>query len=220
MNRIARWTTLMILTPALLIAPLGCETMSEHKTATGAAIGTVTGAVIGGVIGHQSGHRTGGAAIGAGVGAALGAGAGYWLDRRTQRLNSVRDQATTVESYPAGEYPTTNGQEYVPEHIVLRLSDWMVFNKDSSSISPEGTRKLNEIAGILEENPRERIIIRGYASTEGADMVAKHLIGRGLNPARIIALGMGASNPIADNATEAGRAQNRRVEIEIFPPEA
>jgi outer membrane protein OmpA-like peptidoglycan-associated protein len=230
MKTTSRILTLVLL-PALLLAPLGCETMSEHRTASGAVIGTATGAVLGGVIGHQSGHRTEGAAIGAAAGALLGAGTGYWLDRRAQKMRALEDANTTIQTYPAGEYNTTQGPQYVPEHIVLRLNDTMLFQRGSSAISPQGSAKLDEIAALLAENPNERIIIRGYTSSEGedeynyklsqrrAETVAGHFVGKGLNPGRLTVVGMGESNPIASNDTEAGRAQNRRVEIEVFPPE-
>ncbi|HOP40505.1 MAG TPA: OmpA family protein, partial [Geobacteraceae bacterium] len=49
-----------------------------------------------------------------------------------------------------------------------------------------------------------------------ADAVKNALIGRGVNPARMTTIGYGESKPVATNATEAGRQQNRRVEIRII----
>jgi outer membrane protein OmpA-like peptidoglycan-associated protein len=231
MRTVTLLTTLALL-PALMLGPLGCETMSEHKVASGTAIGAAGGAALGAVIGHQSGHKGEGALIGAATGALVGAGTGYWLDRRSQKFNAVQDPNTAVDPVPAQTYRTPEGDARVePEHITLRLNDTMLFDRGSSAISPQGGRKLDEIAKLLAENPRERIVVRGYAGSEGGDqsnvdlskrraqMVANYFVGKGVNPGRITPLGMGASNPIAANDTETGRAENRRVEIEIFPPE-
>lgn len=56
-------------------------------------------------------------------------------------------------------------------------------------------------------------------SQNRAQSVVNALVQRGVSAARLSAQGMGASNPIADNATEAGRAQNRRVEIYLRAPQ-
>ena len=227
MNLKTMTLTLAIVPLLTLGGPTGCQTAKEHRVLTGAAAGATLGAVAGGVIGHQSGNKGTGAAIGAVTGAALGAGVGYALERRARKFEQVQQvEVETVQPNPTASEPM-----YQQEHIRLVLNDTVLFDKNSSAVSPGGAAKLNEIAMLLKEQPGERVVIRGYASSDGEDAynqalserratnVANHLVGQGLNPQRITAVGMGESNPIADNSTEAGRAQNRRVEIEVFPPD-
>src|SRR5690606_25552658 len=105
----------------------------------------------------------------------------------------------------------------------------VLFEKGQASLLPGAQPKLQEIARILNEYPNSVVMIRGYTSSEGgdginiplsqnrADMVLKTLIGYGVSPQRLTSIGLGSSNPIASNDTEAGRAMNRRVEIEVLP---
>jgi outer membrane protein OmpA-like peptidoglycan-associated protein len=228
-----KFMALGLLVPALLFGTLGCETMQEHRVASGATIGAASGAIAGGIIGHQSGHRGEGAAIGAIAGGLLGAGVGAYLDQRAKKFARIRD--VEVEKVPPRsveqverEYPTDVPAPQ-PEHIKLIINDTMLFERGSSALAPQGSAKLDDIARILNEQPDERIIVRGYTSSEGSDAdnqalserragsVRNYLVGHGVDPGRITAVGMGESNPIADNNTLSGRSQNRRVEIEVFP---
>lgn len=233
MKMTARLTLFAIL-PSLLLGPIGCETMRDHRLASGAAIGAAAGALAGGIIGNQSDNKWEGAAIGGALGAAIGAGTGAWLNRRASRFESVSDSQTVVETYEPIPLPATPNQpqQYVPEHITLRLSDTMLFSQGSSTISPGGAQKLNQIATVLNENPNEMIRVVGHASTEGAEdrnmalsvrraeAVANYLASRGVSPSRMTVIGLGESYPLVPNEqTEADRAMNRRVEIEVYPPQ-
>ena len=229
-----RWLFL----PLLLGGLIGCQTMSENKIASGAAIGGVTGALAGGVIGHQSGHATEGALIGAAAGAAVGSGVGWVLDRQAKKFDEIED--VEVETYEessgdTGTYSqggeTGGAVEPEPAHLTLRMDSEVLFEKGSSQIKPEGSQKLAEIAQVLRDYPDSKIMVKGYTSSEGgdafnqdlsqrrADVVRNHLIANKVAPGRITAIGMGSSNPIASNDTEIGRMQNRRVEIDVFPSE-
>ena len=205
----------LLMAALVAVGLTGCAT--HKRTAIGAGTGAVVGGVAGAVIGHQSDHAVEGAAIGAAAGAALGGGIGYYLDRRAQRLEQIED----VEVEPE------------PEAGMVRiiLSDTVLFEHDSSAISAMGTSKLREVAEALREESGERVVVRGYTSSDGSDAynqslserrahnVRNTLIGYGVAPGRITAVGMGESNPLESNATESGRARNRRVEIELFPAE-
>jgi len=59
--------------------------------------------------------------------------------------------------------------------------------------------------------------VNNRLSKERADSVAQYLVGQGVQQVRIETLGAGKAYPIADNSTDAGRAQNRRVEIRVIP---
>lgn len=226
---------------ASAFAVTGCETMREHKVASGAVIGTAAGAAAGAAIGGK-GDRLEGALIGGAAGAAIGTGVGYYLDRHAKRYERVQGvevvkvpQQTTEPLPPSPSYaeagrtdplPTTTA----PPHLTLRISNEVLFAKDSSVLRAEGVDKIRQIAEILNEDSTARVVVKGFASSEGSDsynlrlsqdratMVKNQLIADGnVAESRITALGFGESSPIADNSTEAGRARNRRVEIDVIP---
>ena len=86
---------------------------------------------------------------------------------------------------------------------------------------------LDRIAGFMVSNPDASINISGYTDSSGAysynmsvsqfraNMVKGYLVGKGVDPFKIDAIGLGPKNPIATNTTEKGRETNRRVEIEL-----
>ena len=220
------------LLPALLMGPAGCETMKEHKVASGAVIGGATGALAGGVIGHQTGNKTAGALIGAAAGAAIGGGIGWYLDKQEEKFKKIENvEVVRSETAPPVTTDTQQTAAKPVEHLTLRMNNEVLFEKGAASLTAAGTQKIAEIAQVLHDYPDALVIVRGYASSEGrddynlglsqarADMVKNTLIANKVTPSRITAIGMGESNPIASNDTETGRVQNRRVEIEVFPPE-
>ena len=209
--------TIIILTGLMLI-PMGCE----KRAGTGALIGAGLGAAAGAVIGHQSGHREEGALIGAAAGALAGAGIGHVMDKQARAYEGI--EGIEVDHHGA----ETDG----PERIQLRLSSELLFERNSTAIKAAGIQKLDELAAVMRDHPDNTMIIKGYASDEGdeiynktlsrrrADSVADILVASRVNPARLTAIGLGTSNPIASNKSLEGRIRNRRVEIEIYPPEA
>jgi outer membrane protein OmpA-like peptidoglycan-associated protein len=91
---------------------------------------------------------------------------------------------------------------------------------------------LERVSKILTQYPETNIRIAGHTDSTGsaeynqklserrAEAVKKALVGMGVNPSRMTTIGYGASKPIADNKTEAGRQQNRRVEVRIVPQQS
>lgn len=215
------------LLPALILGSVGCETMNEHKILSGSAIGGATGALAGAVIGHQSGHSGTGALIGAAAGAAVGGGVGYLLDRQEKKFKQINDME--VERVRAEERSRASGRVEVREHLILRLSDQVLFERGSAALSPEGTQKLQEVARVLKDYPDSNMVVRGYASAEGsaernqelserrANNVKNALIDFGVASERLNAVGLGSTTAMGDNTTASGRAINRRVEIEVIP---
>ncbi len=103
------------------------------------------------------------------------------------------------------------------------------FIADSARLLPGEDAKIQRIAEILSDIPDHDLMISGHTalagtaaaraslSRERATMVAEMLIALGArDPEKVTVIGYGAEQPIADNATEAGRARNRRVEITIL----
>ncbi len=194
-----------------LVATLGagCATEQKSQTAIGAGAGAATGAVLGSVIG-RSGTST---AIGAVVGGGLGAAAGYNWQLIKEKLGmATKDTAVKVSEQQDGS-------------LKVNVPGSVSFASGSAAITPALYPTLNKISATLNEYPETRITVVGYTDSVGsmesnnelslkrADAVVNYLTQRGVQRGRMAVEGRGELNPIADNATEAGRADNRRVEM-------
>ncbi len=111
--------------------------------------------------------------------------------------------------------------------LVLTLGD-VLFEYDKADLKPGALRNLYTLASFLKENPERNLIIEGHTDSTGSDSynlalserraesVQSFLLENNISPQRIIVRGYGKAYPIASNGTEAGRQQNRRVEIVIL----
>ena len=223
---------------AISLVPLaltGCQTARTHQTGTGAVTGGLIGGGIGAAIDDDNPFR--GALIGTVAGAAIGAGVGHMLKKQKEALNrieelEVQQQRIILEQPPQPAQPGQPAPAPVQtetEALLVRVPAEVLFAKDSATLSPHGAQKIREVAQVLLEYPESDVYIRGYTSSEGdldynyrlsqqrADMVKMELTAAGVNATRLYAQGMGPANPVASNDTEGGRAQNRRVELNIVP---
>lgn len=111
----------------------------------------------------------------------------------------------------------------------IEIHDKIQFDYDKATIRPESFSLMNEIASVIHKNSQiKKIRIEGNASAEGsaqhnqklsedrARSVLKYLTEHGIAAGELVSIGYGVDRPIADNATEAGREQNRRVEFVIL----
>ena len=115
------------------------------------------------------------------------------------------------------------------DNITLNMPGNITFAFDSSNLQSQFHPILNNVADTLNEYNQTVIEVAGHTdsvgdsgynqnlSVERAQSVANYLSGRGVMQQRMIVTGAGETRPIASNDTEAGRAQNRRVEITIVP---
>jgi outer membrane protein OmpA-like peptidoglycan-associated protein len=207
-------TSVAALAVGTALALAGCAGMSETQrgTATGAGIGAATGAVIGAIAG---GGR--GAAIGAGIGTAVGAGGGYIWSQNMQRQKQAMEQATQGTGVAVTQTPDNQLKIEIPSDIS--------FDTGRADIRPEMRPILDRFAEGLRADPNATVRIIGHTDSTGSDAVNNplsvsraaavrdYLIDRGVSPNRIVIDGRGSREPVADNATPQGRAQNRRVEI-------
>lgn len=181
----------------------GCAS-GNKKTLMGTGIGAAAGGAIGAVLGKGKG-----AAIGAVLGAGLGGYIGNRLDKQAKELEKIAETKRTEQG------------------LVTKLKSDILFETGKSDLKPQAKDNLAQMAAIMKKYPENVLTIKGYTDSTGskelnqtlsakrADAVKAHLIATGL-PAEVIStVGMGPENPIADNAKEDGRKQNRRVEIEI-----
>jgi outer membrane protein OmpA-like peptidoglycan-associated protein len=190
------------------------NTGKQHVSRT--AIGGVGGAGLGYLLGSVIGGKTA-RIVGAGIGGVAGGVIGYQMDQQIKEL----DEATAGSGVDVSETPDGKG-------ILVSLPD-VTFAVDSTTISPNFRAALDEVAQSLQKYPNSLIDVMGHTDSTGSDAhnqdlsrrraesVAGYLTMRGVPSARIATMGYGEQYPIADNATEEGRARNRRVEIRITP---
>ena len=189
------------------------------NTTRGAASGALIGAAIGALTNTSSGKQAAkNAMIGAGVGALAGGAVGVYMDRQAEELRR--------ELAGAGVRVVKN-----PDHsITLIMPSNITFGVDEYSVRPEFYGALNSVGKVFGKYEKTYVAVAGHTDSTGPDSynlrlsqdranaVAAYLIENArLTPARFIVNGYGEAYPIADNATDYGRAQNRRVEIRIEP---
>ena len=189
----------------------------RDNTRTGALAGAAGGTRLGYLTNTNKGEegRTN-ALIGAGVGALGGAAVGQYMDRQQAELR--RDLAGSgIDVQRQGD------------NIVLNMPSDITFAVAQSDIQSQFYGPLDQIAETLRQYPQTVIDVVGHADSTGSDdynqalserraaSVASYLVSRGVLRDRLFAAGRGESQPIASNATEQGRAQNRRVEVVVRP---
>ncbi len=204
---------------AALLATSACVTdpnTGERKvsrTAIGGGGGALVGLILGGLIGGPTGRI-----VGAGIGGVAGGVIGYKMD---QQIKELKEQ-TAGSGVDVTE--ADNGKA-----ILVNLPDGVTFDVGSATLKPQFRDTLDKIARSMVQYPDSLIDVYGHTDSTGSDAynqtlsdnrartVAEYLSMRGVSAARIRSRGFGETMPVADNATEDGRARNRRVEIKIVP---
>jgi len=211
---------LSVIALALITFGTGCSTINPYtgeqqtsKAVKGATIGAVAGAVAGLL---TKGDKLDNALIGAGVGALAGGGVGYYMDVQEKKL---RDRLAGT-----GVSVTRNG-----DNITLNLPSNVTFASNSADLNQQFFNTLDGVSLVLKEYDKTVIEVAGHTDNTGSDQytkalserrassVAGYLASHGVKDARLLRVGAGEAYPVASNATEAGRAQNRRVELTIVP---
>ncbi len=189
----------------------GCGSRAQK----GAGIGAVVGGVTGAVIGHQSGHKTEGAVIGAATGAAVGGIIGHRLDKQAEELAQIAETKRTEQGV-----------------IVTLSSNKIHFDTNSSTVKADSRQTLVDLANVLKNYPEDIILVAGHTDSDGAadynmtlsqaraQAVADILIANGVAIESVQTHGYGETQPIADNTSADGKAQNRRVELSITVDES
>jgi outer membrane protein OmpA-like peptidoglycan-associated protein len=187
------------------------------NTAGGALIGTGGGALAGALIGTAvGGDARIGALIGAGVGGLTGAAIGNYMDQQEAELRAQL-QGTGVSVTRVGQ------------QIILNMPSNITFATDQSAVQPQFNQTLVSVALVLKKFDKTIVDVYGHTDSQGDDAynlnlsqrravsVATILANQGIDQRRFFIEGKGESSPIASNSSESGRAQNRRVEIQISP---
>ncbi|WP_129782668.1 OmpA family protein [Peristeroidobacter soli] len=198
----------------------GCTTVNPYtresqtsSAAKGAGIGAAAGAVVGLL---TKGDKLQNALIGAGVGALAGGGVGYYMDVQEAKLRQ-KLEGTGVSVTRIGD------------NITLNMPSSITFATNSADLNGQFYNALGGVAMVLKEYNKTVIEVAGHTDSTGSDQynqqlserrassVANYLVGQGITQQRLLTVGAGESRPVASNDTEAGRAQNRRVEMTIVP---
>ena len=208
----------------LAITISGCATYTgqtnapddPNRTQRGALIGAAIGVAAGLLTGDDAVERRQHALVGAGLGAIAGGSVGAYQDRQEAELR--RQMAGTgVDVVRKGD------------NITLNMPGNITFAFDSSGLQPQFYPVLDNVANTLTQYNQTVIEVAGHTDNVGTDAynqtlsqqransVASYLTGKGVLQQRMIVVGAGEAHPSSSNDTDAGRAQNRRVEITIVP---
>lgn len=202
----------------LVIGSVGASACASlNKKEEGAIIGAAAGAAVGGVIGNQTGSTARGAIIGAVVGGTAGAIIGHQMDQQAKELSQNIEGATV---------------ERVGEGIQVTFASGLLFAFDSDVIQEAAGTNLRELASSLQKYPESQLLIVGHTDNVGddsynqslsqrrANSAAAYLTAQGVARTRLSATGKGEAEPVTTNESDAGRQQNRRVEVAIYASEA
>lgn len=213
MKNIVKTLGVLLLTGTLIAS--GC---AASRTAKGGAIGAGAGAGLGAVIGNQFGDNgtAVGAIVGAVVGGTTGALIGRHMDKQAAELESDLEGATV---------------ERVGEGIKVTFDSGLLFAVSKSDLSAAAQASLRELAETLNKYEDTEVLIEGHTDASGSDelnlklsedrarSVKTFLVGQNVKASRLTTVGYGEAQPVGDNSTTAGKAQNRRVEVAIYANE-
>ena len=205
------------------ILVVGC---GMSKTGQGALIGAGGGAALGAIVGAIAGNT----AIGTAIGAAVGAGAGAIIGKK---MDKAKKEAEAIQNAQVEEVKDANGLDAVK----VTFDSGILFSSGKSTLSPTSKASLQELANVLKNNRDCDVAIQGYTdnqawknstaeqsaqknkalSLDRAAAVSSYLQSLSVPTSQIKSVdGFGEQNPVASNATAAGQAQNRRVEVYMY----
>jgi outer membrane protein OmpA-like peptidoglycan-associated protein len=217
------WSRVGTLAVGLVMTLSACTTLDPYtreerpaRAQRQAIIGAAAGAVAGLITGDSSMERKKRALVGAGLGALAGAGVGAYMDRQEARLRAELER-TGVSVTRIGD------------NITLNMPGNITFATNSADLNANFFEVLNSVSMVVNEYNQTVIEVAGHTDSTGdtaynqalserrASAVAAYLGTRSVRTDRIITVGQGEGRPVATNDTDAGRQQNRRVELTLVP---
>lgn len=204
---------LMIATSSMLFE--SCATAT--KTQKGAVIGAGAGGTIGAIIGKKAGNTAVGAIIGGAIGGTAGAYIGRRMDRQAEEIKQTIPNAEVIRE---------------GEGIIVKFDSGILFDVDKSDLKTTARTNVESLAASLKSNPQTNVLIVGHTDATGTDAynyklserraaaVKTYAVSQGIPASRLTTEGRGETEPISDNTSESGKAENRRVEIVIVANEA
>jgi len=229
--------------PVLLLGSLltGCATHSDGTAPLNQRtwpICSLLGGLVGGGLGaiESAGWAGGGAALGIVTGGLIcyaqdgDEDSDGIFDRRDRCPDTPENTEVDHRGCPLPQYPVAvKPVEPAPQTEVITLSDAgnVLFDFDKSDLTPAAKAQLDTLMDKLRNADVVSIKVIGHTDSKGSDAynqalserrassVAAYLLSQGLAPNKLTSEGRGESEPVADNATDEGRAENRRVELHI-----
>ena len=214
-----------------LAAVLMLHSCGMSNTAKGGLIGGGSGAALGAALGALIGGNAKGAVIGGAAGAALGTGAGILIGKKMDKAKKAAEQVANAQVETVTD---ANGYQAVK----VTFDSGILFQTGKSVLNATAQSSLSSFAtNVLKANTDMNVGIVGYTDNQGwrnstaaesaqknqalslqrAQAVSSYLLAQGVTTAQIKEVaGLGESNPVADNSTAAGQAQNRRVEVYLY----
>ncbi|TYR34463.1 OmpA family protein [Sphingobacterium phlebotomi] len=202
---------LSVATSAMLFASCG-TIQNASSTTKGAAIGTAAGAGLGALIGGKAGNTAVGAIAGAAIGGVAGGLIGKKMDRQAKEIENTVAGAEVIKA---------------DEGIIVKFDEGILFDFNSSTLKSAAKTNIAKLVETLNKEPGTDILVLGHTDNIGtlaanqkvsdarAASVKAYAVSQGLSGSRIKTEGKNFSEPIDSNDTDAGRANNRRVEIVI-----
>jgi outer membrane protein OmpA-like peptidoglycan-associated protein len=184
----------------------------------GAAIGAVGGAAVGALVTKK--HLKG-ALIGAVGGGLAGGAVGAYMDSQKKDLDKSLKQER--------ESGAIKVQKLDNNAVRIVMTGQTAFETDSAVIKPGFQSTMDKLADVVIRYGKTALTITGHTDSRGsaqhnldlsqrrAQSVYDYFVTKDVNSARLVAMGKGQTEPIASNDSEAGRRQNRRVEILVEP---
>ena len=191
-----------------------CSQMT--RTQKGAVIGSAAGGTIGAIIGKKAGNT----AVGAVVGGAIGGVAGAYIGRKMDR------QAEEIKKNVPGAEVIREG-----EGLIVKFDSGILFDFNAADLKSNAKTNIQNLATSMKNNPETNIMIIGHTDDVGSDSynyglsqrraesVRSYAVAQGISSSRLTTVGKGEAEPIADNTSESGLSQKRRVEIVIVANE-
>ena len=213
-----------------IILSMGIVLSGCNNTQKGAGIGAGGGALLGAIVGKIAGNT----AVGAAVGGAVGAGAGAIIGKK---MDKAKAEAEAVKNAQVESITDANGLQAVK----VTFDSGILFSSSSATLSTAAQTSLFQFAQVLKNNAGCDVAVQGYTdndpwknstaeqsvqknlelSQNRAQAVTTYLLSQGVPSTQIRStMGYGESNPVADNSTAAGKAQNRRVEVYLYASES
>ncbi len=133
--------------------------------------------------------------------------------------------APAAPAAPAAAAPAPAPAKAAPTKVTYAADAF--FDFDKSVVKPEGKARLDDLVSKVADIDLEVVIAVGHTDSIGsakynqalsvrrAEAVKAYLVSKGIDAARVYTEGKGLTQPVADNKTRAGRAKNRRVEVEV-----
>ncbi|AZI24632.1 OmpA family protein [Pedobacter sp. G11] len=192
-----------------------CDSLT--KTQKGAGIGAAAGGVVGALIGKKAGNTAVGALIGGAIGGTAGAFIGRRMDRQAAEIQKAIPNAEVIRE---------------GEGIIVKFDSGILFDFDKTALKDAAKTNVQSLAASLNQYPDTDIKVIGHTDSRGTEQynqglserraaaVKAYAVSQGVPASRLVTIGKGFAEPIADNETDAGRAANRRVEIVIVANDA